>query len=172
MLVQASGMEAWHDFFVAQVGATAALAGLLFVALSINVTQILKYSWLPARGAQTVVVLTGALFEASLALLPAGSSRPVALVSIVIGAITWTTSLSLVIAFVRGLEKQELLLVPRVWSRGYIITAQVATLPAIIGSTFVFSGNLGGYYWITGGTLFTLAFALYNSWILLIEILR
>ena len=71
MLVQASGMEAWHDFFVAQVGATAALAGLLFVALSINVTQILKYSWLPARGSQTVVVLTGALFEASLALLPA-----------------------------------------------------------------------------------------------------
>lgn len=40
--------------------------GLLFVALSISVVQILKYPWLPARGGQTLVVLTGALLESSL----------------------------------------------------------------------------------------------------------
>ncbi len=39
----------WHDFFVAQVGAAAALTGLLFVALSLNITRILQYAWLPAR---------------------------------------------------------------------------------------------------------------------------
>ncbi len=37
-------MKEWHDFFVAQVGATAALTGLVFVALSVNITQILRLS--------------------------------------------------------------------------------------------------------------------------------
>ena len=34
--------DEWHDFFLAQVGAAAALLGLLFVALSINLQRILS----------------------------------------------------------------------------------------------------------------------------------
>jgi hypothetical protein len=109
-------MESWHDFFIAEVGASAALVGLLFVALSLNVSQILKYSWLPARGAQTLVVLTGTLFEASLPLLPAGASRPVACVSIAVSVLTWLCSLVLVVSFVRGLSAQKQVPVPRAWS--------------------------------------------------------
>jgi hypothetical protein len=39
--------ERWHDLFVATAGAAAALAGLIFVAVSINLEQILKYPALP-----------------------------------------------------------------------------------------------------------------------------
>ena len=39
----------WTDFFVAQVGATAALEGLVIVAVSINLKQILAYAHLPGR---------------------------------------------------------------------------------------------------------------------------
>lgn len=35
-------MEQWQSFFVAQASASAALAGLLFVAVSINLSRILK----------------------------------------------------------------------------------------------------------------------------------
>ena len=34
--------ELWHDFFIGVAGAAAALTGLLFVSLSINLEQILR----------------------------------------------------------------------------------------------------------------------------------
>jgi hypothetical protein len=37
----------WETFFAAQVGASAALAGLVFVALSINLKEILDLPGLP-----------------------------------------------------------------------------------------------------------------------------
>src|SRR6185312_6154219 len=52
-------MPEWTDFFVAEVGASAALAGLVIVAISINVTRIISYPWLPGRAAETLVAPTG-----------------------------------------------------------------------------------------------------------------
>ena len=44
---------AWAAFFTAVTGAAAALVGLLFVAVSINLDKILKNAMLPARAAET-----------------------------------------------------------------------------------------------------------------------
>lgn len=50
----------WADFFVAASGASAALLGLLFVSLSINLEQILKTSGLTSRAAETMLLLGSA----------------------------------------------------------------------------------------------------------------
>jgi hypothetical protein len=164
-------VEDWHDFFVAEVGATAALVGLLFVAMSINIQEILKYPWLPSRGAQTLVILTGALLEGGLALVPA--ARPVAIATFGVAVVTWTLSLTLVVEYVEGLNAQTQFPLAAAWWRAYVVLAQTATLPAIVGSVLVlFSHDTAGYYWIIAGILITVASAVYNSWILLIEILR
>src|SRR6185437_13962675 len=63
-------MEAWGDFFIAQVGASAALAGLIFVAVSLNLTKILALSHLPKRAFQALMVLLEILVVSSLALVP------------------------------------------------------------------------------------------------------
>jgi len=42
----------WTDFLVAEVGASAALAGLLLVAISINVANILEYRSTVTRAAE------------------------------------------------------------------------------------------------------------------------
>jgi hypothetical protein len=49
--------ELWHELFVGVAGAAAALTGLLFVSLSINLQQILKQVWLPRRAGLTVMLL-------------------------------------------------------------------------------------------------------------------
>jgi hypothetical protein len=40
-------MEPWGGFFIAQVGASAALAGLIFVAVSLNLTKVLALAICP-----------------------------------------------------------------------------------------------------------------------------
>jgi hypothetical protein len=47
----------WTDFFVAASGASAALAGLLFVALSVNISNILRSRNLPPRAAAAIGTL-------------------------------------------------------------------------------------------------------------------
>ncbi len=53
------GYEAarWADFAVGVAGATAALAGLLFVAVSVNIQRIMQFAYLPARAGQTLIML-------------------------------------------------------------------------------------------------------------------
>ena len=63
-------MSGWDSFFVAQVGASAALAGLVFVGVSINLTKIMSVADLPARALEAVVVLLSVLIESSLLLVP------------------------------------------------------------------------------------------------------
>lgn len=48
-----NGYTLGSGHFTAKVGAAASLAGLLFVALSINLVRIVSYSKLPARAAGT-----------------------------------------------------------------------------------------------------------------------
>ena len=43
-------VEPWSELFVATAGAGAALAGLVFVAVSINIDRILKLPGMPDAG--------------------------------------------------------------------------------------------------------------------------
>ena len=65
--------EAWADFGVAVAGAGAALAGLLFVALSINLERILAGHRVTARAGHTLMLLAAPLVIALLLLIPGQS---------------------------------------------------------------------------------------------------
>ena len=65
----------WESLFVAEAGASAALAGLLFVALSINLERILKGSGLPGRAGEAIVLLLTVLVVSTFGLVPGQSPR-------------------------------------------------------------------------------------------------
>jgi modulator of FtsH protease len=60
----------WHEMFVAAAGAAAALAGLVFVAVSINVERILSFHGLPERALQTILLLLAAVVVSLVSLIP------------------------------------------------------------------------------------------------------
>src|SRR5215213_7208547 len=65
---------AWSDLFVAGAGASAALAGLVFVAVSINIERVLEYGGLPERAQETLTLLMSPLAVSLLGLVPQSST--------------------------------------------------------------------------------------------------
>ena len=80
----------WHEFFVAAVGASAALLGLLFVTISINLEQILKHRHLPGRAAGTLGTLLSVLVVCSFGLAPGQSNRTLGVEILATGAVVAT----------------------------------------------------------------------------------
>jgi hypothetical protein len=91
MTPQAFGAAAlgWHDFFLAAAGATAALLGLLFVGVSINLAAIAADERidLRARAAQAFANLIFVLVIALLMLIPDADPRALAVAFAVVAAI-------------------------------------------------------------------------------------
>ena len=82
-------MDGWADFFVAEVGASAALAGFVIVAISINLSRIVAYPWLPGRAAETLVAPTGVLIVSSYMLVPHQPPEQLAIELLATGAAMW-----------------------------------------------------------------------------------
>jgi hypothetical protein len=120
-------MGDWADFFVAELGAAAALAGLVIVAISINVTRILSSPLLPGRAAETLVTPTGVLLASTYALVP---HQPVWLLAgeiVMTGVVMWIVPTLIQVRAIRsGAAKMGLgVLLPR------ILLAQFSSLPFI-----------------------------------------
>lgn len=63
-------LQAWSQFNLAIAGAAAALAGLLIVALSVNVRKILANPTLPARAAASIAALVLTVLACGVGLIP------------------------------------------------------------------------------------------------------
>src|SRR3954454_20459827 len=77
----------WSDFSVAVVGASAALTGLLFVAVSINIEQMLATGALSGRAGSTMILFVVPLAIGTLVLIPEQSSPALGLELVVLGVV-------------------------------------------------------------------------------------
>lgn len=157
----------WANFFVAEVGAAATLAGLVVIAISINLSRILSFPQLPARAAESLVILIGALILVSLGLVP---GQPMALFGAEVLAIGLATLLVTLYNQLRSMPPLEGL--PPVKKLVRALANLAATLPLIVGGILLMLGSSNGFYWAAVGVLISLAVGVWTAWILLIEILR
>lgn len=154
----------WTDFFVAAAGASAALAGLVFVAVSINIDRILKMQGVPERALETVLTLLGVVLVSLVMLMPGVGIET-------LGALLLLLSLTLIaVAFqINGSTRAPADGEPH--ASRHLLRA-MATVPVLAGALSLLTETGGGLYWIGAAVLLGTLAAVINAWVLLVEILR
>ncbi|MGV1049962.1 MAG: hypothetical protein ACOYD4_15725 [Solirubrobacterales bacterium] len=156
----------WKDLFVAVAGASAALAGLVFVAVSINIERIMRYPGLPERALETLLFLVVVLLVSIVGLIP-GQSH------VALGAELLVVSLGIGAGITRlntfQVDPGEVRLS---WRLSRWTVRALAVVPLVIGGLSVLVESGGGLYWIVAGIVFAIAGAVASAWVLLVEILR
>jgi hypothetical protein len=162
------GYEAaeWHDLYVAVAGAAAALTGLLFVAMSINLARILELAILTSRAAESLGILVIVLLVSILVLTPGQSRELLGTELAVIEAAT------VAVLCVRLCRRERRPGDPLYWTLTTFGIALLSTVPSAVGGLSLAIGTGGGLYWLVPGLVFSFVGAVYNGWVLLVEILR
>jgi hypothetical protein len=165
--VSAYEAQDWSDFGVAVAGAGAALAGLLFVALSINLDRILAGYRLTARAGSTLIMLSAPLVIALLLLIPGQSEVALGWELVVTGVAVGSGLSALNPPWLRAPEQHL-----SWWIAINALPILLLTASAIIAGIGTMTESLGGLYWLPVGVIAALIAALENAWVLLVEILR
>ena len=157
--------QLWANFFVAEAGAAAALAGLVFVAVSINLGRVLEFPSLPRLALETLGTFGGVLVVCTLGLVPA---QPVWAFGAEVGAVAALAGAWQALTFRQRfrLERQY---------GGFVARTALTALPALCfaaAAARLVRGDGAGVYWLVPGTLLSFVAGLYGAWVLLVEIHR
>jgi len=155
----------WHDFFIGTIGAAAALTGLLFVAISINLEEILKYPALPGRASGTLGILISVLIVSGCALAPGQKSHVLGIEIAAVGAVVATQ----VLWVTHGKSTPG---EPKLWQIEHLVTLLVPSIGLIVGGVSLAVGGGGGLFWVFAAVLLAFVSASINAWVLLVEIKR
>jgi hypothetical protein len=156
----------WENFFVAEVGASAALLGLLFVAVSISLAKVLEYRHLPGRAAEALIVLIAVLVTSTCCLIPGQSPLVLGAEITAMGAIAWLMPMRLQI---RNSHQPG---VRRWWVINRIVLTQLSSLPMLAAGISLIAERGGGLYWLVPGVVCSFATAIFGGWVLLVEVNR
>lgn len=156
---------AWSDFGVAVVGAAAALTGLLFVAVSINLQRILAYSALPSRAGQTLILFASPLLVGILLLVPGQGTAALGGQLTAAGALIGLLLLGLSRQRTSAETTASFLLARVLPSLGTAVSIAAAGVSLLAGAG-------GGLRWIALATIVAFVGGLANAWVLLVEIQR
>ncbi|WP_375399381.1 hypothetical protein [uncultured Amnibacterium sp.] len=155
----------WHDLFGAVLGAAAALLGLIFVAVSINIKQIIAEKHLPSLAGQSITLLFSLMLICMVTLAPGQPRLSLGIELSIIGVVV--TGVMLIVVLRR--HGAEFLMK---WTIQNLLLALVSTVPLVIGGISLVVGAGGGLYWVLIELVCAFAISIYYAWILLIEILR
>jgi hypothetical protein len=159
--------SAWSDFAVMVGGASAALAGLIGVALSISVEQILASAYLPRRAAGALLLTITPLVVAVILLVPDQSTTAVGVELLVAGGVLGA---ALAVAInPKGRSSHQSL---PVWGVGTALPAVLLIASILVAGIGVVTESLGGLYWLPPGLVLALLGGVLQAWVLLIEIRR
>lgn len=160
-----AAVQAWTTFFVTIAGASAALTGLMIVAISVNIRELLASPSLPARAGAAISGVTAALITACLFLVPAQAMWVFGVEVLVASALLWVIWR----ATPKAVRHDPLPTRPA-------LVREV--VPAIAPALFSVSGVLliagldAGLGMLAAASLVAIIAGLLFAWIALVEVLR
>jgi hypothetical protein len=157
----------WANFFIAQVGASAALLGLLFVGVSINLDRILALAGLPDRALFALVLIFNVLLVSSLMLVPGQPLRLLGAEVLIGGTAVWVIGTRFQVRSFHGNAHQT-----RMIALTNLFLFEIAAVPFVIAGVVLILGFPVGFYAIAVGILVSVAKAVGDAWVLLVEINR
>src|SRR5215211_5438501 len=165
-------MQDWHDFFLVQAGAAGVLTGLVFVGVSINLEQIVAdpNSGLAGRAAEALILLVAVLTASTLLLVPGQGTTLIGAEILVVALVAWGW-----IVVIQSLRLKNWATMEPDLRKPFIlrvVVAQGGMLPFVAAGIFVLAEGPGGLYWLVAGTIFSILAALFDAWVLLVEINR
>jgi len=164
MAYEAAG---WHDFYVMTGGAAAALAGLLFVAMSLHSKAIIADTFYSHRAFTTLMALTTLLLLAAAVLIP---GQPVKVVGAEVeaAAIFWL-GVGLQGIFRRGPATGKVSM-GRLRYVGELIGGTTWGVTFILAGLSLVTGIGGGFYLLAVVAASMLAWNIYVAWMLITEV--
>jgi hypothetical protein len=165
--VNSVDLDAWHDFFVASAGAAAALAGLIIVAMTVNISTILQMAAMPSRAAATIGSLTLSVVVSVSSLIPGQALWLLGAETLVfsVGALALAiTAARQILRHRDGVPRRAL------GAKIVVIIAQI--LPFLVGSILLLASAEVGLHWNAAGIVVVFIGSVVSAWILLVEILR
>jgi predicted MFS family arabinose efflux permease len=160
-------MGAWDNFFVAQVGASAALAGLLFVGISINMSRLLQYPRLLDRALEALAMLVTILVVASLTLIPVSTDRELGIEILLVGA----AGLAIVTVLGRRILRESDPRFRRPDLTQTVLIESAMGLYVAAGACLIGLGGIGADL-IAPAVLISYLVAIIIAWVLLVEVNR
>lgn len=159
-------LEAWGDFNVAMAGATAALAGLVIVAASVNIAEIVRAYSITARLAAAIATLVLALTASGLGLVPniSGPWYGGILIAATLVATVFQVHAARVVIANRDHR-----------NRIRFLKGTVGGLPLIayfVAGILLVTEHPAGLPLAAAGCLAAIALAIVISWVALVEVLR
>ena len=161
----------WSDFALAQLGASAALLGLVFVGFSINLRDIVGDGQLVNRALEAVISLGTVLVASTAVLIPKQSNDVLAVELLVIAV--WTAFVLTrlqrgAVAATRGDGAHA--------PRSSLLFRQLAGFGAMamlaVAAITLLAGAGGGLSWWPAAVVIAYLGALTDAWVLIVEILR
>lgn len=160
-------LEGWTDFNVAMVGATAALAGLLIVAMSVNISTIMSSPTLPARAASSIAALVLAIAAGALGLVP-GQGEVAYGIEVIVAAVI---AAAFQVHAMRVIAREDRSSSGDRFAKS-VLGAVPITAFLVGGVLMVVGAGSAGLVAVALGSLFAVVAAIVMAWVMLVEVLR
>ncbi len=156
--------DQWHDFFVMVGGGTAALTGLVFVAMSLNLETIVQDATHRFRAIGTLAGFTAVFVVCALALMAGQNHTAIGVEWLVVASIAATVYVNGYVQAFRNRGSYVGLSMLR------LATGTGCYIAEIVGTILLILGHISGLYIASVAMIVYIPFMISGAWLLLVGV--